>query len=84
MAKAVLISIRPEWVSRILCGEKTVEVRKSRPRLEAPFKCYIYCTKGRKPWVLDGGQRRGQSADVRNMGQFAGGGKTNGGSNERP
>ena len=54
MAKAVLISIRPEWVSRILCGEKTVEVRKSRPRLEAPFKCYIYCTKGRKPWVLDG------------------------------
>ena len=54
MAKAVLISIRPEWVSRILGGEKTLEVRKTRPKLEAPFKCYIYCTKGRKPWVLDG------------------------------
>lgn len=54
MSKAVLISIRPEWVEKILSGEKTVEVRKSRPRLEAPFKCYIYCTKGRKPWVLDG------------------------------
>lgn len=54
MAKAVLISIRPEWVSRILGGEKTLEVRKSRPKLETPFKCYIYCAKGRKPWVLDG------------------------------
>ena len=30
------------------------------------------------------GQRRDQSADVRNMGQFAGGGKMDGGSNERP
>lgn len=54
MAKAVVISIRPEWVSRILGGEKTLEVRKSRPKLETPFKCYIYCAKGRKPWVLDG------------------------------
>lgn len=54
MAKAVLISIRPGWVSRILGGEKTLEVRKSRPKLETPFKCYIYCAKGRKPWVLDG------------------------------
>lgn len=54
IAKAVLISIRPEWVEKILSGEKTVEVRKTRPKLETPFKCYIYCTKGRKPWVLDG------------------------------
>lgn len=54
MAKAVLISIRPEWVDKILSGEKTLEVRKSRPKLETPFKCYIYCAKGRKPWVLDG------------------------------
>lgn len=54
MGKAVLISIRPEWVSRILGGEKTLEVRKSRPKLETPFKCYIYCAKGKKPWVLDG------------------------------
>ena len=54
MARAVLISIRPEWVDKILSGEKTLEVRKSRPKLETPFKCYIYCAKGRKPWVLDG------------------------------
>ena len=44
MANAVLISIRPEWVEKILSGEKTLEVRKNRPKLETPFKCYIYCT----------------------------------------
>lgn len=44
MAKAVLISIRPEWVNKILTGEKTLEVRKTRPKLETPFKVYIYCT----------------------------------------
>ena len=46
MAKAVLISIRPEWVEKIANGEKTVEVRKTRPKLDTPFKCYIYCTQG--------------------------------------
>lgn len=44
MAKAVLISIRPEWVEKIANGEKTLEVRKNRPKLEMPFKVYIYCT----------------------------------------
>ena len=42
--KAVLISIRPKWVEKIVRGEKTSEVRKTRPKLETPFKCYIYCT----------------------------------------
>ena len=27
-------------------GNKTIEVRKSRPNLNTPFKCYIYCTQG--------------------------------------
>ena len=44
--KAVLISIHPNWVQKILDGEKTVEVRKTAPKLKPPFKCYIYCTKG--------------------------------------
>lgn len=43
---AVLISIRPEWVEKIVRNEKTVEVRKTRPKLDTPFKCYIYCTQG--------------------------------------
>jgi len=44
MAKAVLISIRPEWVEKIASGEKTIEVRKTKPKLETPFRGYIYCT----------------------------------------
>ena len=44
MRKAVLISIRPEWTRLILSGEKTIEVRKTRPKLETPYKCYIYQT----------------------------------------
>lgn len=45
MAKAVLLSIRPEWVGKIVDGRKTVEIRKSHPKIATPFKCYIYCTK---------------------------------------
>ena len=44
MSKAVLISIRPKWVEKIANGAKTIEVRKTRPKLETPFKAYIYCT----------------------------------------
>ncbi|WP_312611442.1 hypothetical protein [Oscillibacter sp.] len=44
MSKSVLISIRPQWCSMIANGKKTIEVRKTRPKLETPFKCYIYCT----------------------------------------
>lgn len=43
--KAILISIRPEWCDLIVRGKKTIEVRKTRPKLETPFKAYIYCTK---------------------------------------
>lgn len=44
MSKAVMLSIRPKWVEKIANGEKTIEVRKTRPKLNPPFKCYIYCT----------------------------------------
>ena len=43
--KAVLISIQPKWCNLIAQGKKTVEVRKTKPKLETPFKCYIYMTK---------------------------------------
>ena len=45
MSKAVMLSIRPKWAEKIANGEKTIEVRKTRPKLETPFKCYIYCTR---------------------------------------
>ena len=44
--KSVLISIQPKWVEKIVNGEKTIEVRKTAPKCEVPFKCYIYETKG--------------------------------------
>lgn len=47
MSKAVMISIQPHWCEMIANGEKTIEIRKTRPKLETPFKCYIYCTKPR-------------------------------------
>jgi predicted transcriptional regulator len=43
--KSVLISIQPKWCELIASGKKTVDVRKTRPKLETPFKVYIYCTK---------------------------------------
>lgn len=42
--KSVLISIRPKWCALIASGKKTIEVRKTAPKLPTPFKCYIYCT----------------------------------------
>lgn len=45
MSKSVLISIRPEWCKLIANGRKTLEVRKTRPKLETPFTAYIYCSK---------------------------------------
>lgn len=42
--KAVMLSIQPKWCELIASGKKTVEVRKTAPKLQTPFKCYIYCT----------------------------------------
>ena len=43
--KSILISIKPEWVAKILNGEKTIEIRKTAPKCELPIDVYIYCTK---------------------------------------
>lgn len=47
---AVLLSVRPKWCELIANGKKTVEVRKTKPKAEPPFKCYIYCTKPSKKY----------------------------------
>lgn len=56
--KSVLISIQPKWCELIASGKKTVEVRKTAPKLEPPFKCYIYCT-DKKPYIVWGDVFRG-------------------------
>lgn len=45
--KAIMISIKPQWVEKILNGEKTIEIRKTIPKCDLPVKVYIYCTKGK-------------------------------------
>lgn len=45
--QSVLLSIRPKWCELIASGKKTIEVRRTRPKLETPFKCYIYETLGK-------------------------------------
>ena len=51
---AVLISIRPKWCEKIISGEKTIEVRKTRPKMDKPFRGYIYRTKGTVPHIING------------------------------
>ena len=51
--KSILMSIRPEWCELIASGKKTIEVRKTRPKIETPFKCYIYCTNN-PPYLVYG------------------------------
>lgn len=51
--KEVMLSIQPKWCELIASGKKTVEVRKTKPKIETPFKCYIYCTKSGRPLVED-------------------------------
>lgn len=46
----ILLSIKPEYVEKILNGDKTIEIRKSMPRCELPIKVYLYCTKGQELW----------------------------------
>ena len=44
--KAVVISIKREWLAKIMSGEKTLEVRKSRPwEISFPFAVFCYETK---------------------------------------
>lgn len=50
--KSVLMSIQPKWCELIANGKKTVEVRKTRPKTNLPFKVYIYCT-GNKQGTKD-------------------------------
>ena len=70
-ATAVLISIRPEWCEKIISGEKTVEVRKTRPKIDPPFMCYIYCTRPK----YDHEDHFVVNAGTENAFSFYGGGK---------
>lgn len=50
---SVLLSIDPYYSHKILIREKLIEVRKNKPNIDTPFKCYIYCTKGKLALLRD-------------------------------
>lgn len=66
--KAVLLSIQPRWCGLIASGKKTIEVRKTRPKIETPFKVYIYCTNDKKDHFWTG--KRYSYADERSHNAF--------------
>lgn len=45
--KKILISINPQWCAKIFNGEKTIEVRRTRPSIPTPFTVYVYQTKSK-------------------------------------
>ncbi len=45
--KKILLVVHPKWCEKIFSGEKTIEVRRNRPKLEPPFTVYVYCTKAK-------------------------------------
>lgn len=68
--KAILMSIQPKWCAKIASGEKTIEIRKTRPKIETPFKCYIYMTLA-KPYCYEfagGGKMKAKNGKV--IGEF--------------
>lgn len=72
--ESVLISIKPEWLEKIIKGEKTIEVRKSAPK-EVPFRAYIYCTKSKEyevtvDEVRDDGKERHHSGKGKVVAMF--------------
>ena len=50
--KMMMISIRPQWVVKILNGEKTIEIRKRFPSDYVGW-VYVYCTKEKSAWYFN-------------------------------
>jgi predicted transcriptional regulator len=51
MERSVLLSIRPEWLEKILNGKKTIEIRKVFPKNYVGW-VYLYCSKA-KPYLYE-------------------------------
>ena len=76
--KSVLISVQPKWCEKItrIIGQKnnvpiyrkSVEIRKTKPKLETPFKCYIYCT-AKEPSLWTGNVEDWGVVDARSNGK---------------
>lgn len=63
--KKVLMSIHPKWCEKIFNGSKTIEVRKTAPKIDTPFEVFVYQTK----------HKRGKSIITEVLNSVYGGGK---------
>ena len=75
---AVLLSIKPKYCERIANGKKTIEVRKTRPKLKTPFKCHIYCTNDYKNYATKSNKHEfwiGKPINNISKGRYFGNGK---------
>lgn len=43
--QSILLPIKPKQCESIINGKQEIIVVRTRPKLETPFKCYIYCAK---------------------------------------
>ena len=50
---SILLSVKPEWLAKILDGEKTIEIRKTMPKCRLPIDVYLYCCKSKKKLFFD-------------------------------
>ena len=41
----ILIPMHSQWCEKIFNGEKRIDVRKTAPKIDAPFEALVYCTK---------------------------------------
>lgn len=48
---SIMQSIKPQYCELIAADRKTYEIRKTKPKIETPFKSYLYCTKD-TPFLL--------------------------------
>lgn len=70
--RAILISIKPKWVAKILNGEKTIEIRKTMPKCDLPIDVYIYCTKEESLIYTDGTDWKGDYVDYKYYADYKG------------
>lgn len=51
---SVIVSVPSLSLKEIINGVKTVDIRRTKPKTNEPFKVYLYCTKGSGTlWILD-------------------------------
>lgn len=58
--RSIMMSIRPQWCNLIFNGDKTIELRKTRPNymeILTPFKVFVYETMAKleEPWMDEDG-----------------------------